>query len=52
MSETQSEAPWPNRQPVVDGVAEVSQDPDLFADDPDDDPADELKGEEAADGDG
>lgn len=25
--------PWPNRQPVPDGVTEVSQDPDLFADD-------------------
>lgn len=35
---------WPQQRPVVDGVEEVSQDPNLFADDEDpdvydDDPA-------------
>lgn len=25
--------PWPNREPVKDGIGEVSQDPDLFGDD-------------------
>lgn len=46
----EGETPWPNQQPVMDGVAEVSQDPDLFADDPEDDPGEELKGADDADG--
>jgi hypothetical protein len=25
--------PWPNQQPIPDGVQDVSQDQDLFADD-------------------
>lgn len=38
------EEPWPNQQPVVDGVVpaeETDQDPDLFADG-DDDPEMEM----------
>jgi hypothetical protein len=40
---------WPDQRPVVDGVQEVSQDPELFAadEDPevyDDDPADSEGG--------
>ena len=27
--------PWPNKEPVPDGVVEVSQDPDFFAADED-----------------
>lgn len=34
-NEPGAEVPWPNTQPVPDGVVEVSQDPDLFADDSD-----------------
>lgn len=37
--------PWPNQEPVVDGIVpteEVDQDPDLFADD-DDDPEMEME---------
>lgn len=32
MSEPNETAPWPNQQPVPEGVEPVSQDPGLFAD--------------------
>lgn len=40
------ETPWPNQQPPLDGitpVAEVSQDPDLFAGDTEDDILKEME---------
>lgn len=45
----EGEVPWPNQIPPRDGVVQVSQDPDLFADDPEDDPTDELKGDSDGD---
>lgn len=40
MTEPEADPPTPNREPVREGVREIDQTPDLFADEPGGDPAD------------
>lgn len=43
---SEDETPWPNQKEVVDGVTpanEVSQDPNLFDDDPEEDLVKEME---------